>query len=678
MATQSNQLAAEELQRQFAQNVRASFPFNPLGGLEIAGANLSRLQKTADSFGWTDPRFVTAEQAIALGWTIKNGAQSVALEVTDPSDGSIDTRAVFNAMHVEGIPDLVTMFAMSHIELKRMQEQAAESQMPDEIAIGPARELARENDADTPKTTNTALVPLQPGFKRLISHGAAPYEHDPAKARSYFVELEDAKGAVHKVWGLDLERSLEAACVTLGDPIALIRNGSRQVEIDERQRDGSVLRKTVERVNWDTAKQIEPPQQAVTSPSPQDDLVAAQAGAPAAAVDQGPQRFAALAPYWYNKLHNHEGLALAQKINDAIKQGKLAQDKEAIQRLLDVYPKASALGIKIVAEAQYLNDPHLRADMARPVKLLGGALVRDKEGVYRPAAGGRPVVHDQNDSIVLKSKDNDAYRGAMELAAAKGWTAIELKGKPAMMANAWLEAKMMGLDVVNYSPTEKDLANYHARVAEEAKRKAAEQADRPAEQAPEQVEVRPFIDANGEQKTATVTYTVYAPGGAKSDFDNAKDAAKAFSMASQEGRSVVIRSVTRVDGLVSDEVVARNVQGVSIGAIAQTQELKFDHEFNEAMEELKTEEKAVASLNTPAVVSTGSHIGPIVEIKDGHIAQKSGRDPTKLVWHDLSKLSGPMPRVGEMAEINYAKEQGVVKSYALQQGVESAGLSMER
>lgn len=212
-------------------------------------------------------------------------------------------------------------------------------------------------------------------------------------------------------------------------------------------------------------------------------------------------------------------------------------------------------------------------------------------------------MQDQNDSIVLKNKDTTAYRGAMELRKAKGWSAIELKGKPAMMANAWLEAKLMGLDVVNYSPSEKDLANYHARVAEESKLKAEQATGRAAQQAPEFVEVRPYVDAEGLQrkKTATVTYTVSSQGGPDPNSEH-QGRRKGLREITPAGTPVVVRSVMRADGQVRDDVIAGVGRGTNIGAVALSMEPIVDREFDEALAEVIAEEKSVA-----AVVSTGRH-----------------------------------------------------------------------
>lgn len=97
---------------------------------------------------------------------------------------------------------------------------------------------------------------------------------------------------------------------------------------------------------------------------------------------------------------------------------------------------------------------------------------------------------DRGGSLVVRDKQADTYQAVMELAKSKGWEAIELSGKPEHIARGWLEAQLLGIEVANYVPTEKDLAALDARRAEVAKtpevqEKVAEKAglakDRPPE-----------------------------------------------------------------------------------------------------------------------------------------------------------------------------------------------------
>ena len=380
----------------------------------------------------------------------------------------------------------------------------------------------------------------------------------------------------------------------------------------------------------------------------------------------GSKHMVVMAPYWLNGLHNKAGIDIANQLNKFILENKLSEDKEAIERLLLAQEKARKLGLEAVFEQVYLNDLEYKRNVAEPPKLLGGNLVRDKEGAYRPAGGGNPVLVDKGESLTLKNKGQEAYRGAMELALAKGWTAIELKGSQKMMADAWLEAKLLNLTVANYKPSEKDQERLAQRVAELSKqrgRDTSSQAQQTAmQQAPEMVEVRPFVNELGVTEMATVTYTVVFEGMKDMSFGNAKDAASAFREFS--GASpVVIRSVTRADGIVLDSVVAGEDIRSRKGMNGKVLERMEDREFSEALGEVVERANAAAVLkekDAPVAVD-GMHFGNIiaVDVKRGMLLQKIGRTH---VWHDVSKLNGVVPKVGEMAEIEYKKGLAYVKA----------------
>lgn len=59
-----------------------------------------------------------------------------------------------------------------------------------------------------------------------MEHGAAPYEKDSANRQSYFVTLENDRGKRHTIWGIDLERAIDASGARLGDRIGLKHGGS--------------------------------------------------------------------------------------------------------------------------------------------------------------------------------------------------------------------------------------------------------------------------------------------------------------------------------------------------------------------------------------------------------------------------------------------------------------------
>lgn len=381
----------------------------------------------------------------------------------------------------------------------------------------------------------------------LIGHGSAPYQHDEKNGASYFAVIEDEQGNQKTLWGVDIERSLEAARAEIGDTVNLARGEKKQVTIQEKKPDGTTVDKIVERVTWETHIQYDETEMQVEQLEQQvDDEVAKPT---MDTVDNEPdKRFAVSAPYWLNGLHNREGLALAEEINKVIASKKLEEEPDAIEQILSTYSSAKRFGLEVISEKKHLADPLRKLNLAEPRLLLDGAFVRDKDGEYRPAAGGRAILTDKHDSLVIKNKDPKSFEAAVELAKAKGWTAISLKGKPAVMESIWISAKLAGIEVTNYTPSKE----------------------------------------------------------------------------------------------------------------AQTK-------FAERLAQLQAEERSEMHQESAVpCVSEGSYSGKILAIEGNQVIQKVGRDPDKIVRHDISKLSR-VPEVGAVEDIAYDKAgRGIVKDKALE------------
>lgn len=90
---------------------------------------------------------------------------------------------------------------------------------------------------------------------QLIRHGSAPYQHEANGARSYFVTLRDPGGTDKTLWGVDLERAMQASGAQPGQTVTLSNLGRQPVTINEPVRDaaGQVIGeqpKSVERNVW--------------------------------------------------------------------------------------------------------------------------------------------------------------------------------------------------------------------------------------------------------------------------------------------------------------------------------------------------------------------------------------------------------------------------------------------
>ena len=197
----------------------------------------------------------------------------------------------------------------------------------------------------------------------------------------------------------------------------------------------------------------------------QDELTLAKEGQTKSAATNN-SRFAVHAPYWLNGLHNLEGLELAEEINKLVQASKLNEKEDAIKQLLLAYPTAQSLGLSVVEEQIYLGDAWRKRNLAQPKDLMGGMFIRDKNGAYRPASGGRTVLVDQGDTLKLKAGEQ-SLDAAVELAKAKGWTAMSLTGKPKVVEAAWIAAQLAGIEVTNYTPTKEAQAKLAERLSQQ-------------------------------------------------------------------------------------------------------------------------------------------------------------------------------------------------------------------
>ncbi len=104
-------------------------------------------------------------------------------------------------------------------------------------ARGPERRAA----APTPTSADTRAAPPAFGdpskvvvYGTLLSHGPAPYRHDPTQPSSYYVTLKDPSGQERTLWGAGLKEALCNArtAPAAGDEVGLRRTGSVPVAVN--------------------------------------------------------------------------------------------------------------------------------------------------------------------------------------------------------------------------------------------------------------------------------------------------------------------------------------------------------------------------------------------------------------------------------------------------------------
>lgn len=155
---------------------------------------------------------------------------------------------------------------------------------------------------------------------------------------------------------------------------------------------------------------------------------------------------------------------LAQQDKDW--QGHADKLDELAQSELDADQQADVANV-----IQPLARDDAKAKKTMPETLFDGRFIRDEKGGYHRRGETAPALVDKGQQIQFKDKKIEAFKAGVELAAAKGWTAIEVTGTKRFRAEAWVHAKLAGLDVVGYEPNQKDLERFEAlNIARQVKR----------------------------------------------------------------------------------------------------------------------------------------------------------------------------------------------------------------
>lgn len=99
-----------------------------------------------------------------------------------------------------------------------------------------ARPARRESGAslrtpEDPNATNDEPEAPRRYVGELREHGAAPYQHNPARSGSYYVVFRDEAGDDHLVWGVDLERAVLESKAEIGQQVMLENLGKRLVTV---------------------------------------------------------------------------------------------------------------------------------------------------------------------------------------------------------------------------------------------------------------------------------------------------------------------------------------------------------------------------------------------------------------------------------------------------------------
>lgn len=127
------------------------------------------------------------------------------------------------------------------------------------------------SDEDMEKTRRASAAEREAHkHSRLVAHGPAPFQNEAGASDSYFVTLEGRDGKQHTLWGVDLERAVDASGANVGDRVDVKFKGSQPVTFPNGQ--------TGHRNTWEVTKKADAPKQAQPAAEPQ------KPGEPTAAV----------------------------------------------------------------------------------------------------------------------------------------------------------------------------------------------------------------------------------------------------------------------------------------------------------------------------------------------------------------------------------------------------------
>lgn len=93
-------------------------------------------------------------------------------------------------------------------------------------------------------------------------------------------------------------------------------------------------------------------------------------------------------------------------------------------------------------------------------------------GFYADATIATPAFRDRGDRLVTTRTDPHTIRHLTAIARHRGWAKITLTGDAAFRREAWLIARVEGLQVRGYQPTARDLQDLDRRLETEKRRDA--------------------------------------------------------------------------------------------------------------------------------------------------------------------------------------------------------------
>jgi hypothetical protein len=104
---------------------------------------------------------------------------------------------------------------------------------------------------------------------------------------------------------------------------------------------------------------------------------------------------------------------------------------------------------------------------------------------YRDAVGRDPSFRDHGGRLSTERNDPHVVRDLIAIARHRGWDAIGVRGQTDFRREVWLQARLAGLEVRGYPPTERDRQELTRRLERESTRGARRREAAPKARTPE-------------------------------------------------------------------------------------------------------------------------------------------------------------------------------------------------
>lgn len=249
----------------------------------------------------------------------------------------------------------------------------------------------------------------------LLNHGLAHYQNEPEKNMSYFVDIKQDNGQVLKLWGIKLEEAMIG--FRNGDKVNLIDNGLKN---NVRQWECQYYEELKE------INSIEKDEEGIVLG----------------------KDFSRQSNY-HASLNNKENTEQTeyQSVNYKVDDEEIKDEQEYFAKL--------PLSIKNNYEAIKVNK-----------------FLRDEKVNYYDKQNPRVIAfEDRNTSLNTANSDEKTVNAMLDMAQAKGWKSIKLKGTEEFKRQMWLEAQLRGIETKGYNPKEEDLVAFKIKQAERTQNK---------------------------------------------------------------------------------------------------------------------------------------------------------------------------------------------------------------